>query len=137
MARLDPSWLRFAPFTLSGVLTALALLGLGWRITDQAQLDAGHSRLIRSAADHLRQTPLWVDVAQLGLVVLITVSLLSVLGYLLAFWNFRLTRHSEGTLQVSRGLITTPVSVLNAYNLCIQLTIPPPAPKPNTSLYPL
>src|SRR5439155_26278935 len=31
----------------------------------------------------------------------------STIGYLLAFWNFRLTRHPSGTLHVRRGLITT------------------------------
>jgi putative membrane protein len=31
----------------------------------------------------------------------------STVGYALAFWDFRLTRHSGGTLHVTRGLITT------------------------------
>ena len=28
-------------------------------------------------------------------------------GYLLAFWNFRLTRHTGGSLHITRGLLTT------------------------------
>ena len=31
----------------------------------------------------------------------------STVGYALAFWDFRLTRHRGGTLHVTRGLITT------------------------------
>ena len=35
------------------------------------------------------------------------VAVFSTVGYVLAFWNFRLTRSSHGTLHVTRGLITT------------------------------
>jgi putative membrane protein len=38
---------------------------------------------------------------------LLVVAVFSTVGYVLAFWNFRLTRSSHGTLHVSRGLITT------------------------------
>ena len=34
------------------------------------------------------------------------VAVASTVGYVLAFWDFRLTRHTGGTLHVSRGLIT-------------------------------
>ncbi len=107
VAVLDPSWVRYAPFTLSGAVTALAILGFAWRIIDQAQVNAGRVSAIRSTADHLRDTPIWLDIAQVGAGVLVVIVLLSILGYLLSFWNFRLTRHPGGTLHVSRGLITT------------------------------
>jgi putative membrane protein len=35
------------------------------------------------------------------------VAIASTAGYILAFWGFRLTRHSAGTLHVTRGLITS------------------------------
>ncbi|MFL6161783.1 MAG: PH domain-containing protein [Jatrophihabitantaceae bacterium] len=106
LARLDPSWLRFAPFTLSGVLSALAILGLGWRIVGQSGIQADQVSIVRSVSRHLEVTPVWLDAVQLGLGALVGVTLLSVGGYLLAFWNFRLTRHPGGSLHVSRGLIT-------------------------------
>src|SRR5262249_7068448 len=31
----------------------------------------------------------------------------STIGYVLTFWNFRLSRHGSGTLHVRRGLLTT------------------------------
>ncbi|HEY5249542.1 MAG TPA: PH domain-containing protein, partial [Dermatophilaceae bacterium] len=40
LARMDPRWVRFAPFTMSGVLGAAAILGLGSRLLDQAGVDA-------------------------------------------------------------------------------------------------
>jgi putative membrane protein len=45
-------------------------------------------------------------VIQVAIGLVVVVSLLSVLGYVLSFWNFRLTRHRGGSLHVSRGLIT-------------------------------
>jgi putative membrane protein len=107
VASLDPSWLRYAPFTLSGAVTALAILGFAWRIVDQAHVNAGNVSAIRSTADQLRDHPVWLDIAEVTAGVLIVIALLSVLGYLLSFWNFKLTRHPGGTLHVSRGLITT------------------------------
>jgi putative membrane protein len=107
IATLDPGWIRYAPFTLSGAVTALAILGFAWRILDQAQVNAGNVSVIRSFTGHFRNSPIWLDVLQATTGIVLTVVVLSVLGYLLAFWNFRLTRHAGGSLHVSRGLITT------------------------------
>jgi putative membrane protein len=117
LAELDPRWLRYAPFTLSGVVTAVAVLGLLWRIINQAQLQADRVSAVRQATRHLRDTPLWLDVLQVAAGALIAVALLSILGYLLAFWNFRLTRHPGGTLHVSRGLITSRATSIAEHRL--------------------
>jgi putative membrane protein len=63
--------------------------------------------VISQALRYLRGTPVWVDILQGGITVLIAVTLLSVAGYVLSFWGYRLTRHPGGTLGVSRGLLTT------------------------------
>lgn len=107
VAELDPSWIRYAPFTLSGVLSAAAIIGVAWRALSQAQVDADQVSAVRDTTRHLRDTPLIVDTIEIALVLLIIIAVLSVVGYLLAFWRFRLTRHSGGTLHVSRGLITS------------------------------
>jgi putative membrane protein len=107
LARLDPRWIAFAPATLSGVVTAAVLIGFGWRILNEAQLNPAQLPVISQALRYLRGTPVWVDILQGGLVVLIAVTLLSVAGYVLSFWGYRLTRHPGGTLGVSRGLLTT------------------------------
>jgi putative membrane protein len=117
LARLDPSWVRYAPFTLSGVVTALAVLGLGWRIISQADIQADRLSVVRSASRHLRDTPLWLDVLQATVAALICVTLLAMAGYLLAFWNFRLSRHPGGSLHVSRGLITTRATSIAEHRL--------------------
>ncbi|MEP7019848.1 MAG: PH domain-containing protein [Pseudonocardiales bacterium] len=105
--RLEPAWVRYAPFTLSGVLTGLALFGFGWRIGNDAHIDASRVAPLRSIGDQLRHTPIAIDVAVISVVVLVFIAVASTVGYVLAFWKFRLTRHPEGTLHVTRGLVTT------------------------------
>jgi putative membrane protein len=107
LLELDPSWVRFAPFTLSGAVTGLAILGFTWNVLQQSHVDAGRIGAVRSTSRHLQDIALWLAVVQVLAVIAVAVSALSVIGYLLAFWNFRLTRHPGGTLQVSRGLLTT------------------------------
>ena len=106
IAVLDPSWIRYAPFTLSGAATALAVLGFGWRLFDQTRM-SGKATVIHSVTRQFDHRPIWLDVLQGVLGAVLTVVVLSMIGYLLAFWNFRLTRHAGGSLHVSRGLITT------------------------------
>ncbi len=106
LARLDPRWVRFAPFTMSGVLGAAAILGVGWRLLDQLGVAAGDVGPVRGVLDHLERTPIWLDVLQ-GLVVLVTfVTVLSIGGYALSYWGFRLSRHAHGSLHITRGLLT-------------------------------
>ena len=107
LARLDPGWVRFAPFTMSGVLGAAAILGIGSRLLDQSGVSAGDLGAIRGGLDYVGRTPIWLDLL-LGLVSLIAfVTVLSIGGYVLSYWGFRLTRHPRGSLQITRGLLTT------------------------------
>ena len=106
LARLDLRWVRYAPFTLSGVVTALAIVGLAWRVINQANIQADRLSVVRSVTRHFQSTTPWLDAVQAAVAALVFVTLLSVVGYLLAFWNYRLTRHPGGSLHVSRGLIT-------------------------------
>jgi len=103
LLRFDPRWMLFAPLTLTGVFSALAIFSFANQFVQRylERTDLG------GTVDTLGQHPIWLDVAAgvVGLVVL--VSALAVIGYALQFWGFRLTRHSGGTLHVTRGLITT------------------------------
>jgi len=107
LARMDPRWVRFAPFTLSGVLGAAAIIGIGSRLLDQLGVSAGDVGPIRGSLAYLERNPIWLDIllGLVGLVVLVT--LLSIGGYALSYWGFRLTRHPQGSLHITRGLLTT------------------------------
>ncbi len=99
----DPRWVRFAPLTMTGVFSALAILGFGNQFLQRYLQQANLGNTVSSLTRH----PIWIDVL-VGLVgVVVLVSLLAIIGYVLQFWGFRLTRHSGGTLHVTRGLTTT------------------------------
>lgn len=106
LARLDPRWIGYAPATLSGVVTGAVLIGLGWRISNEARLNPTEISVVHQLLRYLQRTPLWIDVLQVGAIVIVAVTVLSVVGYVLSFWGFRLTRHAHGTLQAERGLLT-------------------------------
>lgn len=107
IARLDPRWIRYAPFTLSGALTSLAVLGFGWRLINEAHIELSHAAPTRAIATRLRDAPVALDVLVIAMTVVVIVTVASVVGYVLAFSRFRLTRHNGGSLHVSRGLITS------------------------------
>jgi putative membrane protein len=107
LVRLDPRWVRFAPFTMSGVLGAAVIIGFGSRLFDQLGVSAGDVGPIRRSLDYVERTPLWLDVIQGLVALLVLITALSIGGYLLSYWGFHLTRHPGGSLHITRGLLTT------------------------------
>lgn len=99
LLRLDPVWVRYAPFTATGLASAAAIFGFVsqtfGRVTEEGDVVADGLAWVRGLA-------LWIDVV--GVVVI--VSLLAVGAYVLSFWGFRLTRNLAGSLHTRRGLLT-------------------------------
>ncbi|HEY6538865.1 MAG TPA: PH domain-containing protein [Candidatus Dormibacteraeota bacterium] len=108
LARWQPRWIAYGPFTLSGAVTVLAVVGFGLEIVNEGHLRVNRLGPIHSIIEQLGSASptLLALVALVAAVILI--ALASTLGYLLAFWNFRLIRQA-GTLQVTRGLLTNRV----------------------------
>jgi putative membrane protein len=107
IARLSPSWVRYAPFTLSGLITAAAVIGFGFRLVQQAQINLKRLGPLQWAGDEIRSNAVWLDILVLVLVVVVFAVAASTVGYVLSYWDFRLTRHLGGSLHISRGLITS------------------------------
>jgi putative membrane protein len=107
IARLDPHWIWFAPLTLSGVFTALAIAGFGWRLVSEWSVDLRRVGPLHSAVQHLDRAALWLAVIEVVVALVVFIGLASTVRYILAYANFRLTRHSGGTFHVARGLVTT------------------------------
>lgn len=107
LVAMDPRWVRFAPFTMSGVLGAAAILGIGSRLLDQSGISAAEVRPIREGLDYLERTAIWLDLVLGVVAILALVTVLSIGGYVLSYWGFRLTRHPHGSLHITRGLLTT------------------------------
>ncbi len=117
IARLDPSWVRYAPFTLSGAITSVAVLGFGWRLNNEAHVNFSRLGPLRTIRDQLRHTSALLDVGAIMVAGIAIVSIAATIGYALAFWGFRLTRHDGGSLHVSRGLITSRATSIEARRL--------------------
>jgi putative membrane protein len=107
LARLDPRWIRYAPFTLSGVLTGLVIWGFYWRIQGESGIDLARTGPLHAVIRTLHRLPTAEEVAVVVGALLAFVAVTSTVGYVLAYWNFRLLRHDGGSLQVTRGLLTT------------------------------
>ena len=107
LARLDPRWIRYGPFTLSGLVTIGVVAAVIARIVSEAHIDPEDYGPFREGVRTVTDMPLGVTILIAVVVVLALVALLSTIGYVLAYWDFRLTRHPGGTLHVVRGLLTT------------------------------
>lgn len=107
LARLDLRWLRYAPLTLSGLTSVGVLIGIGFRLVDETNGDLPSIGPIHAVLDWMEHSALAEVVLVAMLVVVGMVSLGSLLGYVFQFWNYRLTRETDGTLRVRRGLFTT------------------------------
>jgi putative membrane protein len=106
LAEFDRRWIRYSPFALSGLATVGAIVGFVYHYAHELHVDPSRFGPLRALAEYFTKAPsaLAIVVAAIGLMLL--VSLASVAGYVLSFWNFKLTR-GNSALHVWRGLITT------------------------------
>jgi putative membrane protein len=106
LATLQPKWVRYAPFTLSGLVTIGVFAGFLANLANQARLNLAKVGPVREARTELSSMSVFSAVLVILLVVILVVALLSAGGYILQFWGFRLSRQGD-TIHVSRGLLTT------------------------------
>jgi putative membrane protein len=117
LARLDSTWIRFAPFTLSGAVAVGAVAGFLANAVNEADLHPSDFGPLRSLVDWLDGAPIAAAIAVLAVAVIAAVTVASTVGYVLAFWDFRLTRSPRGTLHVTRGLLTTRATTIEERRL--------------------
>ncbi|CAA9402808.1 MAG: transmembrane protein, distant homology with ydbT [uncultured Nocardioides sp.] len=104
LAAIDWSWLRFAPFSLARLVVVAGALGVLSQFADDLPiLDADQAR---SAWEWLRQFAVALVVVVLAVGALVGWVLIAVLGYVVQWWGFRLTREA-GSLHLRSGLVTT------------------------------
>jgi putative membrane protein len=117
IVRLRKSWIRFAPLTLTG----LVILGVLVGFLTQTEHDAGvaltslgpvHTGIHDVARMSLAES---IPIGTLAVVLLLLV--VSVLGYVAVFWNFRLVRTGRGSLLVTRGLLSTRSTTIDEFRL--------------------
>ncbi len=106
--RLDLAWVRFAPFTSTGVAIAGAALGVA--------VQSFHTFEIAPSIDLDRLARLGLALLLVGglVALLVTICILAVVGYLLTNFGFRLTHTgAEGSWHLQRGLFTTRETTLD------------------------
>jgi putative membrane protein len=117
LTRLDPGWIRYAPFTLSGIFTIGVISGFILNAAQDARVDPRSVGVLNDLGDALARMGLAVAVAAVLAAFVVLVAVCSTAGYVLAFWGFRLTRHPGGTLHVVRGLISTRATTIEERRL--------------------
>ncbi len=105
LLRFNPAWIRYAPLTTSGLVSAAAIVGFASQFFGEAV--EGHEAQIGGAINRAQALGVWALVLLVLVMGLALVSVLAVTGYVLSYWGFQLTRHTGGTLHVRRGLLTT------------------------------
>ena len=93
LARWQPSWLRYAPLSLSGLLTMGAAAGLIYQTGVVGPLQ--HSRVAESALQAAQRVGIAATVAVIAAAVLVASVLLAVLRSLLTYGNLVLSRRAE------------------------------------------
>ena len=104
LARIDWSWLRFAPFSLTRLVVVAGALGVLSQFADDLPFLNG---------DTLSAAWEWVRGFAIALVVVVVLVsglvgwvLIAVTGYVVQWWQMRLTRE-QGSLHLTAGLVTT------------------------------
>lgn len=109
LVRFSPSWVRYAPFTYTGLAVAGAILGFCLQYVDDVLTDERVEEAIGEAA----QQGLALLLVGLGLGALAFVLLCAVVGYVLTSWGHTVTRTGPTRLHVRRGLLTVRATTID------------------------
>lgn len=101
LVAFSPAWARFAPFSLGRLVIALAALGAVSQFTRDIRVD-----VTGDVWDRLIETSLALIVVGGFIVALVLWTVLSMVAYLVQWWDMRLVRE-DGNLRLTRGLFTT------------------------------
>jgi putative membrane protein len=104
LARIDWSWLRFAPFSLGRLVLLFGGLGVLSQFADE--LPIWNEETATSVWQWLTQFAVAAIALVLSVSALALWLVVSVAGYVLQWWGFRLVRE-HGSLHLTSGLVTT------------------------------
>jgi putative membrane protein len=107
IAAVRPGWVRYGPFTLTGVLTVGVVAAAASRIVSETHVNPRSFGPLRAITGRFGRETVALQIAEVVFALVVVITLASTIAYVLAFLNFRLTRNSAGTLHVARGLVTT------------------------------
>ena len=102
LARWQPSWLRYSPLSVSGLLSIAAAAGVVYESGAVGPLQ--HSRLVESGLNAAQRLGVAGTVGVIGALVLVASVLLAVLRSLLTYGNLVLVRQAD-VLHLRHGLL--------------------------------
>lgn len=122
LARIDWSWLRFAPFSLGRLVLLAGALGVVSQFGDD--LPIWNEETATSAWEWVTQFAVVAIVVVVAALALALWLLVSVSGYVVQWWSFLLVRE-HGSLHLTSGLFTTrSITVEEAKVRGVQMTEP-------------
>lgn len=105
LLRFDPSWVRFAPLTTTGLVIALGALAASSQFIVNLTVDVADRTHV---SDKVKALPLVVVIPSALVTFVVVISVLSMIGYLISAWGFTLTRdEARNAFHVRRGALTT------------------------------
>lgn len=107
LVRVDKRWTWYAPFTLSGIAVVAAAFGALWHFANEFNLRPDDIEILHDALGVVGTSSLWVLIPGIAVALLVIATITSVLGYILSYWNFSVTREPSGTLHIRHGLLNT------------------------------
>jgi putative membrane protein len=116
LARLRPGWIRFAPFTMTGLVIAGVVLGTTAQVVNDARVNLNSIAPVYRLVVRFDGLPGGEKVLSGAVTALILLVLLSVAGYVALFWGYSLVRLGD-VLRVSRGLMTTRTTTIDIRRL--------------------
>ncbi|MGB5953669.1 MAG: PH domain-containing protein [Ornithinimicrobium sp.] len=106
LAKINWSWLKYAPFSLASLVVVAGVSAVFWQFLGEIRFEEQFASA-EDAWDWLLDQAVALLVLVVAIVITIGWLALSTLTYVISWWNLRLTRMSEGTLRLVRGLLTT------------------------------
>jgi putative membrane protein len=106
LARLEWSWLRFAPLTVSSLAGIGAVGAAVLNLLADAGVRPSDVEVVDDVGRRLAMAPLWVGVGAAGVVLLAVAVVGAMVLFAERWYAYRLTREPDGSLRVHRGLLT-------------------------------
>jgi putative membrane protein len=117
IVRLNLSWLRFAPLTMTGLVVLGVLFGGVIQVTNATNINLAATDPVRHVVAAFTALSVGQRVLTGGAVALAGYVLVAMAGYLAVFWNFRLAGIGTDTLRVTRGLFSIRATTISLNRL--------------------
>lgn len=102
LVRLDPGWVRYAPASVTTPLFGLVGIGIVFQVADWF---GAVPELVTWVWDRIGDLPIPVIVVGTLVLALLAGTIASVALFVENWWNLRLDRHEDGSLELRRGLL--------------------------------